>query len=38
MDILSSELVNIYILKKEIYLRVYKITVLIKIHPHRMPI
>ena len=36
IDILSSELVNIYILKKEIYLKAYKIIILIKIHSYRM--
>ena len=38
MDILSPKLVNIYVLKKEIYLGAYRVTILIKIHPYGMPI
>ena len=36
MNILGLKLVNIYILKKEIYLKIYKIIVLIKIHSHKI--
>ena len=38
IDILSLKLVNIYILKKEIYLKTYKIIILIKIYSYKMPI
>ena len=38
IDILSLKLINIYILKKEIYLETYKVTVSIKIHLHKIPI
>ena len=38
MNILSLKLVNIYILKKEIYLKVYKVIILIEICPHKMSI
>ena len=38
MDILSLKLVNIYILKKEVYLGAYKVIMLIKIHSYRTPI
>ena len=38
MDILGPELVNIYILKKKVYLGVYEVTVLIEIRPYRTPI
>ena len=38
MNILSLKLINIYILKKEIYLKTYKIIILIKIHLYKTPI
>ena len=38
INILGLKLVNIYILKKEIYLKTYKITILIKIHSYKIPI
>ena len=38
MNILSLKLINIYILKKEIYLRTYKVIILIKIHSYETPI
>ena len=38
MNILDPKLVNIYILKKEIYLKAYKIIILIKIYSYRMSI
>ena len=36
MNILSLKLVNIYMLKKEIYLKTYKVIILIKICPYKM--
>ena len=36
INILSLKLVNIYILKKEIYLKVYKVIILIKIHSYKI--
>ena len=38
MNILNLKLINIYILKKEVYLRIYKIIILIKIYPYKMSI
>ena len=38
MNILSSKLVNIYILKKKIYLKAYKVIILIKICFYKTPI
>ena len=38
MDILNLELINIYVLKKKVYLKTYKIIVLIEIRFYRMPI
>ena len=38
INILNPKLVNIYILKKEIYLRAYRIIILIKIYSYRIPI
>ena len=38
MDILSLKLVNIYILKKNIYLKTYKVIILIKIYSYKMSI
>ena len=38
MNILSLKLINIYILKKEVYLKVYKVIILIKIYSYKMPI
>ena len=38
INILSLKLVNIYILKKEIYLKVYKVIILIKIYSYKMSI
>ena len=36
INILNPKLVNIYILKKEIYLRAYRIIILIKIYSYRI--
>ena len=38
INILDLKLINIYILKKKVYLRTYKIIILIKIHPYRTSI
>ena len=38
INILSSKLINFYILKKEIYLKVYKVIILIKIYSYKMSI
>ena len=35
IDILSLKLINIYILKKKVYLKTYKVIILIKIHLYR---
>ena len=38
MNILNLKLIDIYILKKKIYLKTYKIIILIKICPYRISI
>ena len=38
INILSLKLVNIYILKKKVYLKTYKIIILIKIYLYKMSI
>ena len=36
INILNLKLINIYILKKEVYLKIYKIIILIKIYSYKM--